>query len=304
MANYKINPDAKAKYMFGLTCLLLITVICATLGFTRHEDFNLAKQQILLRKIGHELLLHSGDSTSRVLPVKEIAANEYQVRFENEFTFQTDSLVKIIKRSLEKDHLSDDYIVNVMDCAGKEVLFGYAIFENAQNNIVPCSGRKQPKGCYLVNIKFQNSDISTVPKGYIIGGLSLFAFIGLLVVRPFRIRKNSPETSGVEKDNYQIGNTLFDAGNRHIAISGITIDLTPKENKLLRIFADAPGDTIERNRLQKEIWEDEGVIVGRSLDVFISKLRKKLETDQSIQIVNVHGKGYKLQINDSFTTGL
>lgn len=298
MAKHKKHLDIKGKLTLGLSFLLLITIICAAFGFTGNDDFNLAKQQILLRNIGHEILLHSGDSTSRVLPVKQIAANEYQVRFENEFTFQTDTLVKIIRRSLENDHLVDDYIVNVLDCSGKQILFGYAILQNEQNNIIPCSGRKQPRGCYLVNIKFQNTGIADLSKGYLIGGLSLFAFIGLLAIRPFRIRKRkivmgNPETV------FQIGNTLFDPTNRQINILGITTELTPKENKLLRIFADSPNEIVERSRLQKEIWEDEGVIVGRSLDVFISKLRKKLENDRSIQLVNVHSKGYKLEINPS-----
>jgi DNA-binding response OmpR family regulator len=65
---------------------------------------------------------------------------------------------------------------------------------------------------------------------------------------------------------------------------------------LLYIFASAPNEIIDRNRLQKEIWEDEGIIVGRSLDVFISKLRKKLENDSTVRLVNIHGKGYKLEI--------
>ena len=299
MANYKTHLNVKPTYMLGLTFLLLITIICAALGFTRDDDFSMAKQQILLRNIGHEILLHSGDSTSRVLPVKEIAPNEYRIRFENQFTFQTDSLVKIIRRLLEKDHLSDDYIVNVLNCSGQDVLFGYAIFKNEQNNIVPCSGRIQPRACYLVDITFQNSGITAVPKGYLIGGLSLFAFIGLLVVRPFKIRKNKMEPANVEKQSFQIGNTLFDPMNRQITIFGVATELTPKENKLLRIFADSPNVIIERSRLQKEIWEDEGVIVGRSLDVFISKLRKKLDNDVSLQLVNIHGKGYRLQTNDS-----
>jgi DNA-binding response OmpR family regulator len=58
-----------------------------------------------------------------------------------------------------------------------------------------------------------------------------------------------------------------------------------------------PNEAIERNRLQKEIWEDEGVIVGRSLDMFISKLRKKLEPDPTIKIAVIRGKGYKLEIS-------
>lgn len=54
---------------------------------------------------------------------------------------------------------------------------------------------------------------------------------------------------------------------------------------------------IERSRLQKEIWEDEGGIAGRSLDMFISKLRKKLEFDPNIRLVVIRGKGYKLEIS-------
>jgi len=51
-----------------------------------------------------------------------------------------------------------------------------------------------------------------------------------------------------------------------------------------------------RKQLQKEVWEDDGVLVGRSLDVFISKLRKKLEADPAVRIINIHGKGYKLEV--------
>lgn len=294
-----IYPEKKRRFMMPFLFLLTGTVICAAFGFTGNENFDLAKRQILLRNIGHEILLHAGDSTSRVLPVQEIAPYEYQIRFENEFTFETDSLVKIIRRSLEKDPLAENYIVNVLNCSGKEVLFGYGIFQKEQNNIIPCLGRRQPRACYLVNIRFQNMAFTPIPKVYMVGGLSVFAFIGLLVARPFRTRWPKVAATDTNAGVLKIGQTLFEPGKKQITISGITTELTPKENKLLKIFADSAGNLIERQRLQKEIWEDEGVIVGRSLDVFISKLRKKLEGDASIQVVNVHGKGYRLQINDT-----
>ena len=75
--------------------------------------------------------------------------------------------------------------------------------------------------------------------------------------------------------------------------------MTGTEARVLLIFALSPNETIARSRLQKEIWEDEGVIVGRSLDMFISKLRKKLEVDQNIKIVVIRGKGYKLEITSN-----
>lgn len=292
-----ISRDTKRRYMMPLLFVLTGAVVCATLGFTGNDNFDLARQQVWLRNIGHQLLLHSGDSTSRVLPVQEIAPHEYQVRFENEFTFETDSLVKIVSQSLQKDHAAQDYIVNVLSCSGKEVLFGYAISGEEKNSIVPCRGRKQPRGCYVINIRFKDTGIASLSNGYLVGGLSVFAFIGLLAVRPFRTKRLGAGAAVTQAEGLQIGNTLFEPGKRQITTAGMTTELTPKENKLLTIFAHSPGELVERQRIQKEIWEDEGVIVGRSLDVFISKLRKKLERDASIQVVNVHGKGYRLQID-------
>jgi hypothetical protein len=296
--NYKTRLSTKTKYLLGLTCLLFVTMICAAFSLTSNDGFDLATQEILFRKIGHEILLHSGDSTSRVLPVKKIAKNEYQIRFENEFTFKPDSLVKIISRSLAKDNLAHNYIVNVLNCSDKYVIFGYAIFRDEQDNIVPCSGRNQPKGCYLIDLKFQSQDITVSQKGYLISGLPLLAFIGLVISRSVKTRKNKIETTSFGSDSLKIGNTLFDVQKRSLLFAETTMELTSKENKLLLIFARSPNVVIERSRLQKEIWEDEGVIVGRSLDMFISKLRKKLENDQSIQLINIHGKGYKLEISD------
>jgi DNA-binding response OmpR family regulator len=111
-------------------------------------------------------------------------------------------------------------------------------------------------------------------------------------VKPRKTLPDSPPT-GV----FTLGSLSFDAEARKLMINGETIDLTKTETRVLRIFALSPNEAIERNRLQKEIWEDEGVIVGRSLDMFISKLRKKLEFDPNIKIVVLRGKGYKLEIN-------
>lgn len=287
----------KTKYQLGLIGLLFMSAIWVAFGFTGRDDFDMAKQEILLRKIGHEVLLQSGDHTSRVLPVKKIAQNEYQIRFEQELTFQPDSLVKIISRTLAKDSIDHNYIVNVLNCTGNEVIFGYSISKNEKDNIIACSGRVQPKACYLIDLKFQSSGITPLQKGYLVGGLPLLAFIGLIFFRSGKTQQKETKTSDVGPDDFKIGQTQFDFKKRQLITAKATVELTVKENKLLLIFAHSPNIIIERSRLQKEIWEDEGVIVGRSLDMFISKLRKKLENDPSIQLVNIHGKGYKLELS-------
>lgn len=298
MGMYQILKNTSNKYILGLLALMLTTVICTAFSLGESDGFDVAKQEILLRKIGHEVLLHAGDRTSRVLPVKKIATNEYELRFEHEFAFQPDSLVGIINRALAKDELASNYIVNVRSCDAKEVIFGYVVFKDKANNVVPCTGRVQPKGCYLIDIKFESPMISATQKSYLIGGLPMLAFIGLLLVRAAKTRGKLNEGKNTSANYFKIGNTLFDAEKRQLIFGETLTELTFKESKLLAIFASSPNAIIERSRLQKEIWEDEGVIVGRSLDVFISKLRKKLEDDSRIGLINIHGKGYKLEIAD------
>lgn len=288
--------NIKTKYLLGLTLLLSTALVCAAFSLTANDNFDLAKQEIMLRKIGHEVLLQSGDSTSRVLPVEKIAENEYQIRFENEFTFKSDSLVKIITRSLAQNKLAKDYIVNVINCSSRNVIFGYSISQNAKDDIVACRGRKQPKSCYLIDLKFQPSGLSAPEKGVLLGGIPLLAFVGLMLSRSVKTKKINNQPAIIEKDSYPIGQAIFDPKKRQLITGEAITELTAKESKLLLIFAQSPNIIVERSRLQKEIWEDEGVIVGRSLDMFISKLRKKLECDPSIQLVNIHGKGYRLEV--------
>ncbi|WP_246343476.1 winged helix-turn-helix domain-containing protein [Adhaeribacter radiodurans] len=254
----------------------------------------MARREILLRRIGHEILLQSGDSTSRVLPVKKIAKNEYQISFEKAFTFQPESLVHTTQRLLAKDPLASDYVVNVLNSA--RVAYGYAISKNKKDDIVACLGRKQPVAPYLINIQFKPAGIMTAKNGYLLGSLTVLAFVGFMFLKSVQPRKafvaDSQPTS-----IFPLGAMSFDAEARKLLINGKTIDLTRTETRVLRIFALSPNETIERSRLQKEIWEDEGVIVGRSLDMFISKLRKKMEFNTSVKIVVIRGKGYKLEIS-------
>jgi hypothetical protein len=93
----------KRKYLFGLVLLLFISVICVAFSMGASNRSDPSRREVLLRRIGHEILLQSGDSVSRVLPVKKIGENEYQISFENELSFQPDSLVSTSRRVLVSD---------------------------------------------------------------------------------------------------------------------------------------------------------------------------------------------------------
>ncbi|RPE09993.1 DNA-binding response regulator [Chitinophaga lutea] len=292
--------SGKRRYLAGLILLSFIAVICAAFSMTGSDDFVTARREVLLRQIGHEILLQSGDSTSRVLPVKKIAENEYQIRFEKDLTFQPASLVNTTRRLLAKDPLASDYVVNVLNAGNSSVTYAYAISKNKKDDIVTCLGRKQPRASYMINIKFKPAGIHTARNVYLLGGLPLLAFVGFIFLRSVKPRKALPadqDTAATsDTELFTLGSVLFDVKNRRLIINGETTDLTETETRVLHIFALSPNETIARSRLQKEIWEDEGVIVGRSLDMFISKLRKKLEPDPNISIVVIRGKGYRLEI--------
>lgn len=286
--------SGQRKYLFGLLLILFVPAIIVAIRNEDSDDFDSSKREILLRRIGHDLLLQSVDSTSRVLPIKKITENEYQISFEKELTFRTDSLVSTTQRLLAKDPLANDYVVNVLNCANSSVAYAYAISKNKKDDIVACLGRRQPIACYKINIKFKPIGMTAAWNNYFFGGISILAFVGFLILILVKPKKALPNE---ENDKmFTFGSVLFDAQQRQLTINNTAIDLTATETRLLLIFAISPNETVERSRLQKEIWEDEGVIVGRSLDMFISKLRKKLELDPSSNIVVVRNKGYKLEI--------
>lgn len=86
-----------------------------------------------------------------------------------------------------------------------------------------------------------------------------------------------------------LNNLILDTGYRKI-------QLTQKEADILAFFATNPNVLLKRDVILKSVWQDDSYFVGRSLDVFISKLRKYLKENSSIKIVNIHGSGYKFQV--------
>ncbi|EAZ79925.1 winged helix-turn-helix domain-containing protein [Algoriphagus machipongonensis] len=284
----------KRNYLLGSVLLIIISLASVGFNMVGNDDFDLARQEVLLRKIGHEILLQSGDSTSRVLPIEKIAENEYQISFENELTFQADSLVNTIQRLLAESPFPRDYVVSVVNPAEASVIFGYAISKNKKDDIKACLGRVQPLGNYTINIQFKPAAISFSKNEFLIGSLMALAFFGFIFLKSVKPRKSTSDNGN--KDLLSLGSSSFDVESQKLLINGETIELTKTETRVLHIFALSPNEVIERSRLQKEIWEDEGVIVGRSLDMFISKLRKKLKPDPNIKIAVKRGKGYKLEI--------
>jgi len=93
---------------------------------------------------------------------------------------------------------------------------------------------------------------------------------------------------------YQIGGFTFDAQKQTLEFDGEIKKLTTKESELLNLLAANANNILERNFALKTIWVDDNYFNARSMDVYITKLRKLLKEDSNVAIINIHGKGYKL----------
>lgn len=110
------------------------------------------------------------------------------------------------------------------------------------------------------------------------------------------LRRTKSPGSSIDSKRFTIGEYNFDAERRVLSHANQTRTLTHKESELLRILARATGDVVRRSDALKEVWGDDNYFNGRSMDVFVTRLRKYLKDDPRITIVNVHGLGFKLQV--------
>jgi len=288
------------KSKIFIVVLLLTTVfLLSSAVFIKQnpKDAFLEKRaSLVVRQIGHTLLQQAGDSTSRVLPVRQLSPGTFQLEFQNQFSFVPDTLVKIVRNNLAEIDLPVGYLINVFECASNLVVYEFEIRPNYKE-IVPCSGRVQPTGCYSIQISFvdfQSHQNTASRYALLLAGFSGLVLIGF--IGKHYLKSEKKVDSITPPDCIAIGKYSFSLSSRLLTINSETIELSDKEARLLSILAHEQNQLISREVLLKKVWEDDGVFTGRSLDMFISKLRKKLKNDASVQITNVHGKGYKLEI--------
>lgn len=280
--------------------VLLLLGIAAALFFKskkEQETFN-DRAKIAIREIGNQLLLSNKDSTSLILPVIENKKSTYLLSFEKELSFEPHNLVSIVDSVFTKTDLSKHYRVSVLQCFEQLVGYSYEMSILEENTIIPCSGRYLPKGCYTIEIKFTKRDqlfFKTQIILYIIGFVCLLLLLDVFILKKKKQQtKEAIET--LDATYTRVGRFRFYPEQNKLVKEAEEISLSKKECELLEILVANPNQIIKRDEFNKKVWEDNGVFVGRSLDTYISKLRKKLQDDDAIKITNIHGVGYKFEI--------
>ena len=276
---------------------MIIAILIPAVAFiSKKNEIPEKHVEVVLRYLGHQLLLTAKDSSSRVLPVKKLNENTYQISFQNDFGFVSDTLINLIQRTFQKNGLADNYIVNLRKCKQNETVFAFEINRHT-GDLTPCRGRTLEVGCYVIEMEFlKKNKFNFFLLLLLIIPLS---FVGFYMKDKFRKKEEKEEQESISDNNdyIQLGNFKFYADDNVIKSETKSIALSEKETKALKIFAENINQIVERETLMKEIWEDEGIVViSRNVDVLVSKLRKKLSDDNSFKFINVHGRGYKFII--------
>ncbi len=288
------------KYLSYLIAFLFIW-LKATVSFANDAG----RIELSMRLIGHELMLSLDDSTSRVLPV-QLIDGRYCISFDREFGFSPDDLVEIVDRTMLTNKVSDAYRVEVENCDSSDVVYSYQVGGNIDLDMMPCSVRFVPEGCYVVYITLLSINSSNQANGSDATNDSqsdqsfsvyLFIFVGLLVLL-LAINRILKKRHSNDPNVTAIGNYLFYQRTMELELADEKIELTSKEADLLFLLHSSVNETLERETILKAVWGDEGDYIGRTLDVFISKLRKKLAEDSRIRIINIRGVGYKLVVDE------
>jgi two-component system, OmpR family, response regulator len=108
------------------------------------------------------------------------------------------------------------------------------------------------------------------------------------------LRRTIPESQNLGQQIYKLGRFTFDARKQTLSNDADIVKLTTKEAELLKLLCQNTNKVLERNFALKSIWIDDNYFNARSMDVYITKLRKHLKDEPTVEIINVHGKGYKL----------
>ena len=108
------------------------------------------------------------------------------------------------------------------------------------------------------------------------------------------LKRNEEENKGNDNIEFDLGKYHFNPKLRELKNGDSTQTLSPKENELLKMLAEHKNDLLPRERALKKIWGSDTYFNGRSMDVYIAKLRKYLKEDADIEIVNIHGNGFRL----------
>ncbi len=215
------------------------------------------------------------------------------------------NLGKILKTFLEAKKFKVDLFIN-----GEEALMGFHKESNYSILVLDVMMPIMDGFTLAANVRKSNKDIPILfltaksleedkLKGFELGGDDYITKpfnMELLLARITAILRRSG-FGDEDKDEvlvYKIGKFTYDYEHQKLSNGDAVQKLTSKEAELMKMLCDHENEVLDRRVALNKIWKDDSYFNARSMDVYITKLRKYLKADDTIQIVNVHGIGFKL----------
>jgi hypothetical protein len=281
------------KYRY-LILLLASAFLAIALKLIVIPNESLLKKQtnLAMRAIGDDLMHTANDHHTPVPPIQQIAPETLRLKFIKPISIDPDELLRISLKHISS-YISSRAIVHVLDAETEEVVYGFEI-NHSEKKDISCLGRTLPPSSYWLDVSFYDQKATrfdaSIPALSLAGvSLILFTLFGLTLSKR-KIHKPE-ENDLLEKNGFKLNTEL----NQFIVGEKIT-QLTDKEMEILSILFQHEGSLVSREYLLNEVWLKKGVVTGRSLDMYISRLRKKIENVSNAQVLNHHGKGYILKI--------
>lgn len=287
--------NVKKEYkIFKILALMVLCAVSVSLVLTNLKSIEvpnskLKEQQshLVMRSIGHDLLNSLGNESEVIPPVQKIDSFTYRLKFNSPIIINPDTLVKISLKHINKN-FSYKSIINVLNKETQTIAYAFEINHLKENNI-PCLGRVLPKSDYLIDISFLNRPKEFL-SGIVIFSVCVIILLCLVIMVSFLRGNNISLFKKVSKKVKII--TDFN----QIAFNDNIIQLTDKEMQIFSILFKEKGKLVTREYLTDEVWLKKGTVTTRSLDMYISRLRKKIGKISDSKIINYHGKGYVLEI--------
>jgi len=295
-----ISKEGKCSQIVLGLCTLLICFLQVD-GYALSELETDKSESVAMRLIGHQLLKCMDDDSTRVSPVVK-QDDRYIISFERPLAINPTDLEQIVSGVMIEYNIAQNYWVEVYSCEDRELMHNYQVGP-LLGHMMPCLGRTLPAACYELNISIyypqNHADLNKESAALLSQSIWVVGFIGFTILTVliwwffFRI-----EEKIVDPNIISIGSSVFDKKNMQLSYNDQKIELSHKEAELLYLLHTSANTPVKRQELLSQIWGDEGDYVGRTLDVFISRLRKKLQADRTVKIVNIRGVGYKLVMGD------
>lgn len=285
----------------GAIGLLAVVTLNETPEVDARPEREIARSaQLALRQIAHELLKCNGDATTLIPAVEVTAPFEFFLPIGQPLDY--DQLLSIAPGIFQSHGLELPYSLSLQDCTTNDLVLGYNWSPEMRTPNAACSGRDRPDDeCHHLKLSIASAFDLPIQRTAFLPYLLLLLFgaggLGWSLSRRNPLPDQEEPAAANSSQRKISARTTFDVVHQQLTIDEQPIELTFREAKLLNYLVEHTNEVLDRETIHAAVWGSEGVMVGRSLDVFISRLRKKMAPDGTIEIGTIHGIGYRLTVS-------